>query len=78
MGCERHEGKCAYTGAEPDRCPRCHATWDVIASPHSAAYPNQGGGPREAHERWHDVRDAAAARRLAARRAARAAVPEAA
>jgi hypothetical protein len=41
-GCARHNFLCAYTGSEPDRCPRCHASWESIAA--HAAYPVVGGG----------------------------------
>jgi hypothetical protein len=73
MGCERHGGMCAYTGQEPGRCPRCHSTWAAISTPHHARYPDQGGGTPAQHEAWHDRRDAAAAKHLAARRLNRAA-----
>lgn len=28
--CPRHGWGCCYHGDEPDRCPRCHASWTVI------------------------------------------------
>jgi hypothetical protein len=27
-----HHSWCAYTGSEPDRCPRCHRAWALIDS----------------------------------------------
>jgi len=30
--CPEHDGLCAYTGREADRCPWCHSTWVAIAS----------------------------------------------
>ena len=30
--CPEHGGLCAYHGVEPDRCPWCHSTWQVIIS----------------------------------------------
>lgn len=29
IGCPQHR-LCAYTGAEPDLCPVCHRSWEVI------------------------------------------------
>jgi hypothetical protein len=71
MPCVRHE-HCAYSGSEEGRCPRCHATWESIAAPHSAASPGTGGGTRQQHESWHDKRDAAASKSRASLREARA------
>ena len=30
--CPWHDGLCAYTGKETDRCPGCHSLWDNITS----------------------------------------------
>jgi hypothetical protein len=74
MGCERHGGACAYDGTEPGRCPACHSTWEAIGAPHSARFPDQGGGSPSHHQEWHRVRDARSerdrVRRAASARAA--------
>jgi hypothetical protein len=34
--CPWHQGQCAYTGTEPDRCPVCHALWSVHSEEHAS------------------------------------------
>lgn len=68
MSCERHDGKCAYGGTEPDRCPACHSLWSVIL-----ACKHDGCGSREAHEAVHAQRDARLERKTSRRAAQRAA-----
>jgi hypothetical protein len=63
--CERHDGRCAYTGQEPHRCPRCHRSWRAIVACECA-------GCRGNHRKWHDERDKATEEKAAQRRAARA------
>jgi hypothetical protein len=62
-GCPRHRGFCAYTGSEPDRCPRCHRSWSVVTG--------KDRETRERHTADHDTAD----RHLAKKRDRRVTVP---
>ena len=41
--CPWHYGQCAYTGAEPDRCPVCHALWTTVLADIRTAHDYHAG-----------------------------------
>lgn len=67
--CLRHRN-CAYSGREPERCPACHRSWDMITGPDErlGAYqsrtqkhpydPRPSGLVRALHTRAHEKDDA--------------------
>lgn len=48
--CVRHNGQCAYSGQEQDRCPGCHTTLDAL----TRCSCNMCRGTFEDHLRRHE------------------------
>jgi hypothetical protein len=61
--CPWHQGQCAYTGSESDRCPLCHDTWE-----HIWALGDDESHLHREMQRWQKCQEAA--RRRKQRRAA--------
>jgi hypothetical protein len=73
--CPHHDGRCAYLGTEPDRCPVCHRTWLAIRS--GADYEGTDAAHADRHAKDIAYRNRRAAQK-ALRRAQSRAKPSAA
>lgn len=51
--CPTHGQQCAYTGAEPELCPACHAPFDKITKP--ASYVAASGVSKKTDEPWQEL-----------------------